>query len=75
MSQEIIYNILEEAKKERLEGLTIDQIRDRMIQEFKEEVSRVSINNSLVSMLKFEEVTRKEVKVIKGKQFIWMLSD
>jgi len=75
MGQEEIIVILKEAKKEGIEGLTIDEILDRIIHELKVEVSRLSINNSLVSMLKYNEVNRIQFKTKRSwREFKWMLS-
>lgn len=75
MGQEAIVEILKEARKEGVEGLTIDEIWARMLKEMDEEISRVSVNNSLVSMLKYHEVVRVQFKTERSwREFKWMLS-
>lgn len=74
MGQEEILEVLKEAQKEGLDGLTIDQIWDKLVKEFNEEVSRVSVNNSLIAMLKYHEVERVQFKTERSwREFKWML--
>jgi len=72
----MIVEILKEAKKEGLDGMTIDEIWNKMLNEMNEEISRVSVNNSLISMLKYHEVVRVQFKTERSwREFKWMLSE